>query len=308
MKRVVHALALILTMCCFAACSQEGGKATTDPQATVPVPNASIPLIEKGMSIDQLRDAVHDSTPWRYRFLDEEEDSLTESMRLLRDMEHPIQHEFTTSEDGRIVTCVAAQLLDGDRSLQIMFVFRDGQLENFLPVPPFRFEQVGVHDGAPVVEPIIEPEVRIREILEAEGMSGQSLADYLKRTAEEAIASRREHSEPLWPAAEALIRLSQPSDSEHARQISAYFKQIEKFDGLKVKLGMSAAEVHELFGDPIATEEYESGTRQLFGFRAPAVQAGIALPLVLVEFVDGKVERVFSGEFIDVEHYLGRQR
>lgn len=285
------------------ACSDGNGNTTAtggnivDPHADMPITANSVPLIQKGMTITQLREAVRDCTPWRYRFLDEDDKALEDWMKVARDLEPALEHQFTIARNGDIISCVAAQLFDDDPSLKIAFVFRNGTLEKLMPNPPCRWTQ----DRPGAMTLVTKPEARIDEILHTDSFTDETFITYVVENANERIESTRKHSEPLPPLAQALAKaLIKPS----ARDLKVGFQNYEKFDGLKVSLGMSVDDVSDLFGDPKSTQESELGTKRIYG----AMVGDVLWPFrpVLVEFIEDQARAVLSGpEFIDLEQYFG---
>jgi hypothetical protein len=172
-----------------------------------------------------------------------------------------------------------------------------------LASPPAEFEyKPGGYEGRPVQVPkSFEAEEKLGKVLKLPDLSREEIAQRLKQAAAlESEAAKEKWSANVLPAfiitAPVWIAISPAIARDHSKAA----KLVEKFDPLKINLGMNVREVNSMYGEPVRQYEKGNGILHVYGVELPVYATSQFDPVWLaVQFEGDKVTRVFSHRFFD---------
>jgi hypothetical protein len=229
------------------------------------------------------------------------------------------EHQFTYKDDKGVVWqdfqySVAQEQRNASSGYD--FLYKQGAL---YAVVEYMDVWKGIKALAPTLNQNKDPNKRteryIQELFRSKALRGDDIAgsmgDLKKHIlAEERESKAREKRNPPDPGITVLVtalNLLAPSEqTEFKRAYKTNVEYMAKYDGGKIDIGMTEAQVEEFFGKPLASDKlneveqvaiYGSSDAKTIG----AVQSWLACGPVAVLFHDGAVLRVMSNWYCDID-------
>jgi hypothetical protein len=262
MRRVV---VLLSALTCFGGCvsipAEDVGMVGAHDAEVV---RESLATVQEGMSLDEFRAVARD---WP---------------RIGNISFYPPQHFFTVNWDGHTATGMNCRFFGG---VTRCFVFIDGRLAKVVEWPALAKNKLEIIDGRPVqrFEPVTT-DAYARRLLEQDPLPFSTLAE---TTAAEVAERRGLHeSEPNPFLAPFMLSIWNQNKRSYQRALEL----MDRFDGLKVGLGATPAEVSAAFGEPLEVIWGEDALTHVYGVR----DNRLGTPCVTVKFRDGRVSSVFN--------------
>lgn len=204
----------------------------------------------------------------------------------------PARHEFTARIDDCLLRGTSFSF---DSKGRYYFVFTNDSLAKICEVTPFEFRRVPYKDTWREIPVRTDPERRLEKVLDSPDLVGPALSESLRRRGTPPKSGSMNVlpafiiAAPFWAAAA-------PLRAEQREEVEALAK---KFDPQKVKVGMSAERVEEMFGKPHVTDL--TGEQRESRYYGSARLGENPLLWISVVFENGRVVRVFSGDFFDMD-------
>ncbi len=277
---------------------------TGSTQERVTIPNHHLPDVKLGVTLDELRETLRNSTHWQYYV---RMGIASEDIRYAASLEDdPLSHAFTIERGGSKLLCVRCVVI----VVPVYFLFRDGLLDKIVEYPPPEYGIVHSENlRARVKEWMpIDPQERMKRLLDGPGLSTDEFRNQIKHRSESALTAKlrgMRYVEPN-PALEVAVALEgilsnlMLRRSPTAQWRSAYRQDIEqkkKYNGFRVRLGMTQEMVDEIFGPPKHSAIGTDGTivREYAG--DPVKDYGWEAPVVVVKFKGDQAIAVLSRSF-----------
>ncbi len=277
---------------------------TGSTQERVTIPNHHLPDVKLGVTLDELRETLRNSTHWQYYV---RMGIASEDIRYAASLEDdPLSHAFTIERGGSKLLCVRCVVIE----VPFYFLFRDGLLEKIVEFPPPEYDIAYGEDHkarAKEWRPI-DPEERRQRFLDYPGLSTDEFRNQIKLRSESALTAklrgmRYVEPNPALGVASALSGILSNlmlRRSPKAQWRSAYRQDVEqkkKYNGFRVRLGITQEMVDEIFGPPkhsaIGTDR--TIVREYAG--DPVKDYGWAAPVVVVKFKGDQAIAVLSRSF-----------
>ena len=181
------------------------------------------PRLEFGMTQSELAEALEGRTCWRF-----EAQRAMHNRAVYRSWaryERSLVHQFTiTHDNGRVLLCMQSQVIRPS----FLFLLTDGELT--------RIEH---HPGMAAID---DPATAMRAILAAPSIGVDEMASIIQREVDDENGTRRLLEPPPIPYI--LFPTRRGAELRSRAQL------LEKYDALKLRLGMLPSDVSEIFGPP----------------------------------------------------------
>jgi hypothetical protein len=153
---------------------------------------------------------------------------------------------------------------------------------------------------------------QIKEFFQLKSLRGDEIAKSMPDIKRRILAEEHDHqardaaNNPDWGLTAVYVAVSAMHPSMQSKTDALYKKNaefIEKYDGNKLTIGMTKAQVEELFGQPLISDDLrDSAQAAIYGPSDREVISGagyVACQPVLVLYWDDKSARVLSNMFFD---------
>jgi hypothetical protein len=224
----------------------------------------SLATVQEGMSLDEFRVIARD---WP---------------RIGNTSFYPPHHFFTVDWGGHTATAMQCYFFGG---VTRYCIFIDGKLAKVVKPPAPAKGESEIVDSRAVerLEPVT-PEAYARRVLEQDPLSFANLAG---ATAAEVAERRGLHgSEPNPFLAPFMLSIWKQNKRNYQRSLEL----MDRFDGLKVELGATPAEVSAALGEPLEVIWGDDSSTHVYGPRGNR----FPFPNVTVKFREGRVNGVFN--------------
>ena len=268
------------------------------------IPNRHLPDVKLGVTLDELRETLRNSTHWQYYV---RMGIASEDIRYAASLEDdPLSHAFTIERGGSKLLCVRCVVI----VVPFYFLFRDGLLEKIVEFPPPEYD-IGYSESlkARVKEwRPIDPEERRQRFLDYPGLSADEFRNQIKHRSESALTAklrgmRYVEPNPALEVASALsgilsnMMLRRSPTGQWRSAYRQYVEQKKKYNGFRVRLGMTQEMVDEIFGSPRHSAIGTAGTIVREYAADPVKDYGWAAPVVVVKFKGDQAIAVLSRSF-----------
>ncbi len=220
-----------------------------------------IPVVEKGITVDQLRAVLQEATGPRFS--------------------HP-KHQFTVWHGGNRVTCLIAKV---HPKAAYYFVFVEGTLETIVEPPAVEFDVIeGKDRSLTMVRKSVSLEELEKLVLQSEGLSSEEFIASAKKK----IVASREARRALEPNPILMLfptREDRPNYRRHT-------ELMQKYDATKIQLGMLPEKVEEVFGLASDVKRLDGDGDMLHVYGEDADIGWFSVPWVSVTFKNYKVMAV----------------
>lgn len=202
-------------------------------------------------------------------------------------------HQFTVQEGSNCYLCLSFSF--EKPYISYYFLLRNGCLQSMMPRPPPEMERIPYKNTFREVQRPLDVEKRVRLIIHEKGLSGMELVESVRKALPEGTSSLNVLpafivTAPLWLMAAKDIK----NDYDRNKELA------ERFDPLKLDVGLSNAQVQMALGNPIKVIGSGDRTVCLYGSDEPLrVSPVCRFSWVAVTFEGGKVTRIFSNDLFD---------
>jgi hypothetical protein len=229
------------------------------------------------------------------------------------------EHQFTyKNEQGEVWTCFQYAVAQQPRyaSSAYNLLYKEGLLHAIMDsMDDWNHRKELGPKLDEISDPVKRTERYIQETLRIKAVRGKEIADKMQELKKYIIDEEKEHKarderNPPDPGLTFVItafRLLTPfQQAELKRAYKTNAEYLAKFDGGKVNIGMTEAQVENAFGKPLANEKLSNSEHvAIYGpsdIKAiEGVQAYLACGPVAVLFHDGAAMRVMSNWYCDVD-------
>lgn len=206
----------------------------------------------------------------------------------------PARHEFTVSRDHLAIHCVSYQF--ASFYLKYYFVLTNDALEKIILPPGYEHELSPWEQGKRAVWKSPNPQERVEVVLQAPDLDREGIIDSIERR------YRPEKFNSFLPAVLIAYLIAAPVALVRGQIENREIKALaETCDLYRAHLGMSMAEVEQMFGAPWLIEKLEDGSETRY-YGSPKL--GIQNPLLWlsVVFKDEKALCIFSDDFFNYQN------
>ncbi len=277
---------------------------TGSTQERVTIPNHHLPDVKLGVTLDELRETLRNSTHWQYYV---RMGIASDDIRYAASLEDdPLSHAFTIERGGSKLLCVRCVVI----VVPVYFLFRDGLLDKIVEYPPPEYGMVHSENlRARVKEWMpVDPQELPRRLLDGPGLSTDEFRTQIKHRSESALTAklrgmRYMEANPALEVASTLsgilsnLMLRRSPTAQWRSGYRQYVKLEKKYNGFRVRLGMTQEMVDEILGPPRHSTIETDGTivREYAG--DPVKDYGWEAPVVVVKFKGDQAIAVLSRSF-----------
>lgn len=202
------------------------------------------------------------------------------------------EHQFTAAFTNGVARCLS--YYRNDVYGHYYLVFTNDHLARICQPPPFEMRREPYRGTWTNYRVLGDPETRVAAVLQADDMIGPRLAAALK--------PQTPPKPSIDPGLTAAFLLAQKlanatSGSERERRFRALIKQ---YDPYQIAIGSALPSIERQLGKPHVIESMSGGREiRYYGNVEFGLSASRELMWLAVAYVDGKVVRVYSQDFVD---------